>query len=1035
MAFTFAACSDDPPDDPPVDSGPVIKSFAADQTMIARGQSVTVSWNVEKANTITIVATPGGTLVDASTTLVGSMSSGALTADTVFKITATGDGGKTKEQMFTVTIDEAALAILSFVAAPNPAPRGGTTELRWMTTGANRVVIKDGATVVYTAMANEVNQGFTVSPTLTNPTYTFTLEATSATDETVTETVTVTAEAAPAITTFTVSPVTFTGASQVVTVTYAVTDASTLKLLLNGTEMTGVLPNTTSGTAMVTISTTTRFELVASSGGGEVREEALVVKTVPEAEPNDTFMTATDLPSGAALAELADADDVDFYKFSVGAMGNVFASIKNPDGSCPFFGYLTLHGPDGAELGSAFPPFDGTDDCPNIDPANPNMGFAGGLAAGDYYVSVNGLGEFGPYTLIVLVGGPGCGNSVLEMTELCDDGNTANGDNCSSTCQIETVQTINPPGGNVTLNLGPFVANTTADVRWIKVVLTEAGQSIEVTTGDVGGGCTIDTFLVLIDVANRLGFNSDSDGMGGPCSAFNFPETAFAVGLDAGEYLVGVFNDDMAANATVFVNVTIHNPACGNTAIEGTEQCDDGNTTSGDGCSGTCTVEPVGTVSGPPGDMTFNNAIDPANQGDIYTVTLTAPGYISAQTFAPTAPTCTPTTTDTVIDLLDSNFDRLDGNDDADGVRCSNLQPSIGDELPAGTYYVRVSSFVTASGPTVIAAYSIRIQTFGVGCGNTIVETNEACDDGNTTAGDGCNATCQVEPLGTVMGPPGDQTFMNELDPASEQDFFRVTLTAPGYIEAETFAPMSPTCTPTSTDTLLALLEDDFTTIVTHDDNEDNRCSRIQPTSAELLPAGNYWVRVSGFGTAIPQYAVRIRALAQGCGNGISETGETCDDGNTMSGDGCSAACAFEGMVTAESEPNNDIAAADASGATRNNTRIVSGAITPIGDIDVYSFTITGSPASVTAQTHTVPGDVNACTGIDTYVYLFDAAGIELDSDDDVLFPTNACSFIDGIGGGNPGAIDLAPGTYYLEVHHYDDTEEIPAYFMSIRFQ
>ena len=31
-------------------------------------------------------------------------------------------------------------------------------------------------------------------------------------------------------------------------------------------------------------------------------------------------------------------------------------------------------------------------------------------------------------------------------------------------------------------------------------------------------------------------------------------------------------------------------------------------------------------------------------------------------------------------------------------------------------------------------------------CGNTMVETGETCDDGNTASGDGCSATCQVEP-------------------------------------------------------------------------------------------------------------------------------------------------------------------------------------------------------------------------------------------------------------------------------------------------
>src|SRR5690349_19291863 len=31
-------------------------------------------------------------------------------------------------------------------------------------------------------------------------------------------------------------------------------------------------------------------------------------------------------------------------------------------------------------------------------------------------------------------------------------------------------------------------------------------------------------------------------------------------------------------------------------------------------------------------------------------------------------------------------------------------------------------------------------------CGNSLLETGEACDDGNSTPGDGCSGICQVEP-------------------------------------------------------------------------------------------------------------------------------------------------------------------------------------------------------------------------------------------------------------------------------------------------
>lgn len=47
-----------------------------------------------------------------------------------------------------------------------------------------------------------------------------------------------------------------------------------------------------------------------------------------------------------------------------------------------------------------------------------------------------------------------CGNGVVEQEETCDDGNTADGDGCSSTCTIEIVPDISPVCGNGTLEGG-----------------------------------------------------------------------------------------------------------------------------------------------------------------------------------------------------------------------------------------------------------------------------------------------------------------------------------------------------------------------------------------------------------------------------------------------------------------------------------------------------------------------------------------------------------------------------------------------------
>src|SRR5262249_45637201 len=40
---------------------------------------------------------------------------------------------------------------------------------------------------------------------------------------------------------------------------------------------------------------------------------------------------------------------------------------------------------------------------------------------------------------------------------------------------------------------------------------------------------------------------------------------------------------------------------------------------------------------------------------------------------------------------------------------------------------------------------ALRYDGTPAACGNGVVEPGEACDDGGTVAGDGCDSTCQIE--------------------------------------------------------------------------------------------------------------------------------------------------------------------------------------------------------------------------------------------------------------------------------------------------
>jgi fibro-slime domain-containing protein len=145
-------------------------------------------------------------------------------------------------------------------------------------------------------------------------------------------------------------------------------------------------------------------------------------------------------------------------------------------------------------------------------------------------------GDFGPPTTPTArpdAGPPksGCGNSVKETGETCDDGNAKGGDGCSAKCQLE-------PGWKCTTVGAACVA---------------AGCGDGIVAGDED-----------CDDGNAKG----ADG----CSAVCVLESGFKCPLPG-----------KACSATT----------CGDNKKEGTEQCDDGNTRPYDGCSVDCTIEPV----------------------------------------------------------------------------------------------------------------------------------------------------------------------------------------------------------------------------------------------------------------------------------------------------------------------------------------------------------------------------------------------------------------------------------------------------------
>ncbi|MFA6534142.1 MAG: DUF4215 domain-containing protein, partial [Patescibacteria group bacterium] len=137
-------------------------------------------------------------------------------------------------------------------------------------------------------------------------------------------------------------------------------------------------------------------------------------------------------------------------------------------------------------------------------------------------------------------------------------------------------------------------------------------------------------------------------------------------------------------------------------------------------------------------------------------------------------------------------------------------------------------------------------------CGDKVKDTEEECDDGNKKDGDGCSITCKIEPKRDTCG--NSEVGEGETcDDGNTEDGDGCSATC----QIESTAPACSDGIDNDSDKLIDL--------------EDPGCANAEDDD-EFNPG------------------------EPACGNGVLEQGETCDDNNTVSGDGCSDSCQTEGQ-------------------------------------------------------------------------------------------------------------------------------------------
>ncbi len=329
----------------------------------------------------------------------------------------------------------------------------------------------------------------------------------------------------------------------------------------------------------------------------------------------------------------------------------------------------------------------------------------------------------------------------------------------------------------------------------------------------------------------------------------------------------------VSLNDTVFIAVQGHSPTdagtfsltvknravtCGDGNTDPPEQCDDGATDSGDGCSAQCAVEsseaePNGTTAAANAySSPWFGAIAPAGDVDVIKIVVPSTSTLTA-TIGDFDGGCQSGALDSYLEILDQNGATLLTTDDDGGVgNCSSAQATT---LAPGTYFVRVSASPKASIPTF--AYKLGLALTQDICGDGVITGGEQCDDGNLAAGDGCGVTCQLEI--TEKEPNNTSPNANvytakwraQIAPVGDVDTVSINVPVAGTdLLAEVVDDGTGDCAALQIVSHVDILNADGVSILASGNGAvGNYCAFAMATG---LPAGTYFVRVKASGLAQP---------------------------------------------------------------------------------------------------------------------------------------------------------------------------------------
>jgi len=199
-------------------------------------------------------------------------------------------------------------------------------------------------------------------------------------------------------------------------------------------------------------------------------------------------------------------------------------------------------------------------------------------------------------------------------------------------------------------------------------------------------------------------------------------------------------------------------------------------------------------------------------------------------------------------------------------------------------------------------------------CGNNVIDSGEQCDDGNTTPGDGCSATCQNENPkdcpGTALTVGASGTVVVTNTTVGGNDTF--TNTAPGggcTAGAKPGDDLVYAVTATTDGTMWAKLDAAYAESLLHVRTacpagppaqiacDSSASAGTTIVSFPVQQGHTYYVAVDSYDSTSGTFTLTL--AMNSCGDGIVAGNEQCDDGNAVNdGNGCKADCNVDCPLT-----------------------------------------------------------------------------------------------------------------------------------------